>query len=982
MKQRYKFLLLGSIFTSVAITTTSLIMINKRKKVEATNDKEFRYIVPDKEDPSKANIDYTTLLINKLADKLTEAQNFVRNNNNLKDDQKIINLKEKIDSSTKNLSATIKDNDLIVKEIMEIDELLSEAIRKTNNNTNIINGDSIVNIPLDQAKNNIREELNNVIKEIEKVSSEVNDQSLNEVTKNANEYISLAKRALDEVDNVNKLQAYLTISLDKKTEVLLNVQKIQERKNEIKESLLNIKKTLDNLKIFFAGKNDDANLLESISRYLVFNFDKFDIYAEGNNYISEFLNYYNEINNSQNNDKVILPKNISHAKNKIIEFLNMISNDEKFINNINNVQLKTLEKLDKIIGNWLFPNYTVNRFYENNNSVVNRFTKYKSTDVYAGTYDIYLQGQNQNRDQNINYEIKNFSKDTKNSDWMWLDNIKNEKLFSNNEIIENNTKLKETFKFDSLLNEINKLSIKAFETQLNKLKTFIDENVSNDEITLLDFANIIYSDDFINESFLAYDNDLNEIYFNSEWMHGAKINSRKERLANFSKYYKKILESFKLYANDEDKNIKINIKEIKDKFLENINHFKNQINTNNVSLNYLNQISTGDFRDLFTSSIMWKFNEKLLSLKQNENIFDASKDELINENKNSEISPKQKDRENEKFYSQYNHKSYKNWYESKDKDYKNNILELLSNFETNINDTIFQNNAILLNFDEDYDLNTIKYSRGDKKYSEFLWKIDDNENKAKSKDVFTYNENGIGENFRNNLQNGFDMFIYNLSNQNNNKESLNAIYKYISDAFESKKEFFAKDENKINTDEIQRKHLSQDNGKGQNKLDFNEIHIKNRFKKLVDLINSTDIKFATISKSENLKSNNTNLNEWNVLLQGSKQKWNYPLQQTKELSQIHYLPEYYYYNHFVNFKNFINFKYNNILINYEIIYTLVKIADFINSNTYDDVKMKQIWDKFVSNFMSQSDKDYEVDYFVTQGDYTVSNELKELLENK
>ncbi|MCU4706910.1 hypothetical protein, partial [Mycoplasma sp. CSL7503-lung] len=124
MKKRYKVLLGSTVFATIAVTTTSIVMIPQRKKNSETN---IRYIVADRNDPNKVNIDYTTLLINKLADKLTEAQRFIKNNSILKNDPAIIKLQNKLEASGENLKDTIKDNRMISNELEEIDKLLNEA---------------------------------------------------------------------------------------------------------------------------------------------------------------------------------------------------------------------------------------------------------------------------------------------------------------------------------------------------------------------------------------------------------------------------------------------------------------------------------------------------------------------------------------------------------------------------------------------------------------------------------------------------------------------------------------------------------------------------------------------------------------------------------------------------------------------------------------------------------------------------------------
>ncbi|MBN4084360.1 hypothetical protein [Mycoplasma sp. CSL10166] len=976
MKKRYKVLLGSSIFATIAITTTSIIMIPQKKK---TQNNIIRYIVADNKDPNKVNIDYTTLLINKLADKLTEAQRFIRNNSNLKDNPKIVKLQNKLEDSGEKLSSTIRDNKLITNELEEISKLLNEAreIPKStedngsyyeniniNNNTN--KKDKIINVSLEEAKNNVREELKKAVEDINNIKTTLNDKALEEVSEKANEYIAIANEALEKEDDVNKLQAFLTITLDKKTEVLLSAKKIEKRKEEIKDELLTIKNSLENLNNFFTSNN--INLIDGISKYLAFNFSNLDIYDSGNEYIFNFLDFYNKNRKSYADDEITLPRDLVMAKKKMIEFLNKIANDENFVNNIQNVQLKDLENLNQIIENWLFPNYTVDRFSNYNKAIINRFLQYydnhsrkKLFDNYDKYLSIYSKEQPSNN-QNSNVDTTDYTKDTRNSDWMWLDNIKNNKLYSNDEITKNEKNLAETFNFNVILNEIYRFSIEILNKQINKLELFISEKTPNDEITLLDFVEIVYSDEFIKELYGSYKNDITEIIVTPTYNHGEiKEISTYDK---FKSYYDNMLKSFKQFASNENKNIKMNIKEIKNSFLESINLYKEKINSNKINLNELNSISSGDFRDLFISSLMWKFNQKLVDLEENKNISDTSKDEGYNQYRNQEENNRTKD--------EYKYTTYKDWLESKNTEYKNNVLELLSSFKSNINDTVFQDNALLVE-------GIPPYPRGNKEEANKEETIDIYNNVSKKmlqKTIFDYRENGIDKNFRNNIQNGFDSFVYNLSNQNNNKENLSNLYNYILKAFESKKDFFMNENNKVDVNYNQKNHLDSDNGNDKEKLNFLDFHIKKRFKKLVDLINEKNIKFAILNKKNNFISQNNNLNKLNYLLNKNNFYWTTPFFKPDE--NLYYVL--YSENHIVNYKNFINWKYNNILINYELLYTLVKIADYINSSSFEESKLVEIWNIFRENF-DFANKDYEVDYFITQNEFTINDELAKLLNN-
>ncbi|MBN4084359.1 hypothetical protein [Mycoplasma sp. CSL10166] len=976
MKKRYKILLGSTAFASVAVTTTSIVMIPQRKKNSEIN------ISTDKNNPNKVNVDYTTLLlINKLANKLTEAQGFIKNNNILKDDPTIIKLQNKLKESSENLKDTIKDNSRISNELEEINELLNEAQEVpgtvdnngsyyNNVNINKVNkNDKIINVPVEVAKNNVREELEKAVEDIDNVKISLNDKALEEISDKANEYITIAKEALNKEDDVNKLQAYLTITLDKKTEVLLSAKKIEKRKEEIRDNLLKIKESFNKLNNFFTDKN--INLIDGISKYLAFNFAEFDVYNEGNNYIFNFLDFYYKNRESSNDDEIVLPKNLVIAKKKMIEFLNQISNDQHFIDNIKTIQLEDLENLNKIIENWLFPNYTVDRFSNYNISILRRFTRYddRTRDEIGDNFDKYLYkptsgpaGPGSGPDDD-DIEIKNYTKDTMNSDWMWLDNIKNDKLYSRNEIIKNDKYLDIKFKFDVILNEIHKFSIEILNKQLDNLKLFIDEKTPKDEITLEEFANIAYSDEFIKELYLAYKNDVDEILVKTNLDYSFNTKKEISTYEKFKAYYENMLKSFKLFAANDNKNIKINIKDIKDSFIQSINLYKDKIENDQIHLNELNSISSGDFRDIFVSSIMWKFNEELVKLSINENISDTTKDEGYNQDRNSN-----EDKE-------YTFKTYKNWLDNKNSEYKNNVIKWLLSFKSNINDTLFQDNALIR------DLSDLQYPRGDESKANnerYIYFNNGRSENISGKIIFNYHENGIDKNFRNNIQNGFDSFIYNLSNQNNNKENLSNLYNYIEKAFESKKEFFSTEDNKVQTHNYQRKYLGENNGRNQERLDFLDFHIKKRFKKLIDLINNKNIKFATISKNNEFNSQNESLIKLNYLLNKNEFNWENPHQEQGGYMGTGY--ENHNINHSVNYKNFINWKYNNILINYELLYTLVKIADYINSDNYDVNKLTEIWNAFKENFNFR-DNDYEVDYFITQNEFTINDKLRELLNN-
>ncbi|MCU4706909.1 hypothetical protein [Mycoplasma sp. CSL7503-lung] len=982
MKKRYKFLLGSTVFATVALTTTSIIMIPRQNK---NLERNGRYIITNKNNFNKLSIDYATLLIDKLADKLTEAQNFIKNNNILKDDSKIVKLRNKIEASGENLKDIIKDNSLILNELEEINNLLNEAKQvpgAVDNNgsyyeniniKNLNNLDKIINVPVEEAKNNVREELEKAIEEIENVKMNLNDKALDDISKKANEYISIAKETLDEEDNVNKLQAYLTITLDKKAEVLFFARKIEKRKEEIKNNLLKIQESLRIFNNLFTGNNID--LIDGISKYLAFNFAEYKVYDQKNKYIFDFLDFYYK--NKKPSIEIVLPKNLVTAKRKMIEFLSEISNDQHFINNINSVQLEDLENLNKIIENWLFPNYTVDRFADYNNAILKRFEKNddRTRDNLGDNYDKYLYTPGGGRPRRLDgqddekIDIKNLTKDTKNSDWMWLDNIKNEKLYSKNEIIKNDKYLDNTFKFDVILSEIHKFSIEILNKQLDKLNIFINEKTPNDEITLLDFAEIIYSDEFIEELYISFKNDGQEIITNNSI--GSSDEKELSTYDKFKEYYKSMLESFKKFASNENKNINISIKDIKDLFIKKINLYKKKIELNEIHLNELNSISSGDFRDLFVSSIMWKFNQKLVDINENQNIADTIKDEGYNEDR---FPTSNYNNSNDK-RKEYKYKTYKNWLDSKSEEYKNNVITLLSDFKTNINDTIFEDNALIR------DLTLFKYSRGDEEDSNTKRSVNISDGvfeNVPKKIILNYHENGIDENFRNNIQNGFDSFIYNLSNQNNNKEILLNLYSYIENTFESKKDFFSNENNKVETDLNQRKYLKDDNGKNQEKLDFLEFHIKKRFKKLVDLINNKNIKFATISKTNQFSSQNKDLSKLNYLLNKNDFNWTNPLWIQGNPSRSGF--ESHNMNHFVNYKNFINWKYNNILVNYELLYTLTKIADYIKSSNFDENKLAEIWSTFKVNF-DFNKNDYEVDYFITQNDFTINDELRELLNS-
>ncbi|QKT05465.1 hypothetical protein [Mycoplasma sp. OR1901] len=994
MTKKYKFLLIATAFLSVATTTTAIVMTNKKKKITKEKEINIRYIIKDENNPNKAKIDYTTLLINRLADKIIDAQNFVKDNDVSKQDPKIIKLQEKLKDSSSNLGTIIKDNNSIINELEELNNLLEEAksdpnLNGGNNNTNINIGsekpaDNIINVSLIEARNNVREKLNEAVIEIEKVKSSINDQAMNDVTEKANEYISIAKEALESESDVNKLQAFLTISLDKKTEVLLSAKKIQRRKNEIKDNLLKIKDTFDKFNQFYLKNVENTNLVEGISRYIAFNFEKFEVYNEGNNYIFNFLDFYYKNRESKNNDEIILPKDLINAKNKLIEFLNTISNDQKFLDNIQSVELKDLENLEKILDNWLFPNYTINRFHQFNVSIINRFLKYESKDYYSDNYDKYLYNPNdsggprpprQRQDQDEN--IKNLTKDTTNKDWMWLDNLKNEKIFKNNEIIKNEKNLDETFRFDVILNEINKLSIDMLITQLDNLKTFIDQKTPDDTIKLVDFANLVYSEDFIKELFLSYENDLNELYIqksNRDWNYKPNYN---RDFAEFSVFYKELLKSFLDKASEENKNRTINIKDIKDTFINSINSYKNEIENKTINMDKLNNISSGDFRDLFISSIMWKFNDELLKLPDNNDVLDINENKDIYKNKIEE-NTYYNGRQNNN--TEYYDRTYKKWYDSKDQTYKDKVITLLSKFDANINDTVF----LPTGYDEENNgsgLGDLYYIRGDQNAANEAARIDINNSKEYTKkELLNYNNKGIEKNFRNTLQNGFDMFIFNLSNKNNTKDKLNAIYNYINTAFEKRKSFFEKEENKTNINYSQNEYLSEENGKNETKLDFNKYHIQKRFKKLVEKITENDLTFATISNNNNLKINNNSFNNLNVLVTNDKEDWNSAL--IRRGGYLHSYGSYrsYSIDHRINLKNFINWKYSNILINYDLLYTLVKIADYLNSTTYNETKMTEIWTKFKKNFDFENN-DYDAEYFITNSKYSINQELKEALDN-
>ncbi|MCU4706926.1 hypothetical protein [Mycoplasma sp. CSL7503-lung] len=829
----------------------------------------------------------------------------------------------------------------------------------------------IINVPVEVAKNNVREELEKAVEDIDNVKINLNDKALDEISEKANEYITIAKEALEGEDDVNKLQAYLTITLDKKTEVLLSAKKIENRKEEIKDNLLKIKDSFNKLNNFFTDQ--DINVIDGISKYLAFNFSEFKVYDEGNNYIFNFLDFYYKNRESTKDDEIVLPKDLVVAKKKMIEFLNQISNDQHFIDNIKNTQLEDLENLNKIIENWLFPNYTVDRFSNYNISILRRFEKYddRTRDEIGDNFDKYLYrpvsgpGAPGSGPDDNDVEIQNYTKDTMNSDWMWLDNIKNDKLYSKNEIIKNDKYLDTTFKFDVILSEIHEFSIEILNKQLDNLKLFIDEKTSKDEITLEEFANIAYSDEFLKELYLAYKNDVDEILVKTNTNYSLNSSEKIEisTYEKFKAYYENILKSFKLFAADNNKNIKINIKDIKESFIQSINLYKEKIENNQIHLNQLNSISSGDFRDIFISSIMWKFNEELVKLSINENISDTTKDDGYNQDKNSS-----EDKE-------YTYKTYKNWLDSKESNYKNNVLNWLSSFNSNINDTLFQDNALLR---EILDFN---YPRGDETKANEEKNIYLNNGRSESiarKTILNYQENGIDKNFRNNIQNGFDSFIYNLSNQNNNKENLSSLYSYIKNAFEGKKEFFNKEDNKVDTNKWQREYLEENNGKNHEKLDFLDFHIKKRFKKLVDLINDKNIKFAIISNDDQLNSQNNNLSKLNYLVNKNDFKWENPYFVQGDYMGVGY--KNHFINHSVNYKNFINWKYNNILISYELLYTLVKIADYINSNNFDESKLTEIWNAFKESF-DFSKNDYEVDYFITQNAFTINDKLRELLNN-
>ncbi|QKT05210.1 hypothetical protein [Mycoplasma sp. OR1901] len=956
-----KLLLIGTAMLSISATTTALVMLRHKKQKDL-----HRYINLNEKDPNDVSIDYKTLLINSLAEKLLDAQDFIRNNSSDVENAKITKLQDKLNDTTKNLKTTIRDNKKILSEINEINNLIEDA-KKVDEVEEEKLKDKIINVPANIARENVTKELNNAINEIQKIETETNDPALDEVTKKANTYINLAKKSLENETNVNNIQAILTITLDKKTEVLYASEQINLRKNQIKNNVQEIKNTFDKLNIFYSKEN--KTIEEGISRYLVYNFENYNVDDEKNAYIFDFIKIYNDTK-TEDQDKIKLPNDIVEAKTGLISFLNKMSHDEDFLTNFNKIELSNLEKLEKIINQWLFSNYTMDKYHiATDHFRFGRKQELVENNRYKWLTDNYYRDIPKIDSKSKYYNDKSILEtDTVNSDWYWLDNLQNYKLYNNNQIETFKTFNRVSNNFSKILNDINSLSTEIFEKQFENLNELIES--TNDQMKLLDLAKLVYSENFIKEIYMATALDAQEILVESHkptseiW----DILSKDEEYLKFKEYYVALLNNFEKFTPDAIKNKTVDITNIKNIFKEKLNELKAKNDNNELSISDLNKMKSGDFRDHYISALLWSFNEELLKLDENKNI-------LSSNNKvprNSEDVKNPSNSIDVKKSNEYLEKTYNEWYLNKNKEFKDNIYNYLSDFKNNINDSIFFNTSYLF-FGIDYihpngeditDPEVKKYYNHDLNNKPEIW----------SK-ILSFNTDKIGKNFRLNLQYGFDSFIYNLSN-NNNKLNLKEIYDYIDQAFAKKADFF--ESNKVDKKFYWSKTNNFFEGNQQEKYNFYQEDIKKHFKSLIDaLTDEQKVAYITRQKIENIFINSKEM-DFNIIHNPSDiLNWRglYVVNKQFEYGDVSSAEEKY-----LNFKNFINKYYDDKLINYEIIYVLYKIAKFINSDQYTDDRMSTIWNAFTENFNFKNNS-YDDGYFVDEPTFKINNTLLELIKD-